>query len=89
MICRLFGGLRQYVEVNETLKIQQKKSFCIINAMFFDKTRQHFHKGIGDKNDRRNAKKVGAFHSTTCITKRCMGGTKSTEETETKQINLR
>ena len=34
-------------------------------------------------------KKSAAFHSTTCITTRCMGGTKITEETETKQINLR
>ena len=79
------------LKLTKHCKTQQKiRLFGIINAMFFDKTGPRLSTRASDtKMTERMLKKSGAFHSTTCITTRCMGGTKSTEETQTKQINLR
>ena len=79
------------LKLTKHCKIQQKiRLFCIINAMFLDKLRQHFSQGHRRQTQMTDKmlKKSGAFHSATCITRRCMGG-KEHEETETKQINLR
>ena len=74
------------LKLTKHCKIQHKlRRFCIINAL----DTALFTRASDTQMTHKMLKKSGAPHSTTCITKRCVGGTKSTEETETKQINLR
>ena len=80
------------LKLTKHCKIQQKIRFFLHHEcnVFWQTGSALFTRASGYTNNKQNAKKSrGAFNSTTCITKRCMGGTKSTEETETKQSNLR
>ena len=79
------------LKLTKHCKIQHKiRLFCIISAMSFWQTGSALFTRASDTQMTDKVLKMsGAFHSITCITKRCMGGTKGTEETETKQINLR
>ena len=78
------------LKLTKHCKTQQKKTFWHHSCNVFLQTGPRLSTRASDTTmTEKMFKKTGAFHSTTCITTRCMGGTKSTEETETKQINLR